>query len=129
MSWVQIPSLAPSAFALPFAMAMLRRDGFSHDKFWERVGEGGPFDNIQSCVRHVHVLESIASPSRHYIGSAFDVERRLSEHNSGKSIHTNKFRPWQILVTISFRDDLQAEAFERYLKSGSGRAFIKRHLT
>jgi predicted GIY-YIG superfamily endonuclease len=53
--------------------------------------------------------------------------RRLSEHNSGKSRHTVKFRPWELSAYIAFPDLPRALSFERYLKSGSGRAFAKKH--
>jgi hypothetical protein len=32
-----------------------------------------------------------------------------------------------VLATVEFADPIRAAAFERYLKSGSGRAFAKRH--
>jgi len=35
--------------------------------------------------------------------------------------------PWRIVVSIEFPDEGAAVRFERYLKSGSGRAFAKRH--
>jgi len=56
-----------------------------------------------------------------------DPARRLDEHNSGKSIHTNKFKPWKLSVSIGFAEKAKASDFERYLKTGSGRAFAKRH--
>jgi predicted GIY-YIG superfamily endonuclease len=78
-------------------------------------------------LKYVYVLESLPNPTRHYVGATLDVVRRLDEHNSGKSIQTNKYRPWRVKVSIAFEEEAQADAFERYLKSGSGRAFIKRH--
>jgi len=41
---------------------------------------------------------------------------------------SSKFRPWSPVVVIRFENDEKAERFERYLKSGSGHAFAKRHL-
>ena len=79
-------------------------------------------------LTYVYVLESMSSPERHYVGRSSDVERRLAEHNEGKSDHTRKFRPWHVRATFSFHEAERAEAFERYLKSGSGRAFLRRHL-
>jgi len=37
------------------------------------------------------------------------------------------YRPWTIAVSIEFPTETQALRFEKYLKSGSGRAFAKRH--
>lgn len=77
--------------------------------------------------RFVYVLESVASPERHYVGVSADVPARLAEHNAGKALHTVKHRPWRLRVSIEFADADAAVLFERYLKSGSGRAFAKRH--
>jgi len=52
---------------------------------------------------------------------------RLAEHNAGQSIHTNKFKPWEIAACIALHDRTAAVRLEKYLKSGSGRAFTKRH--
>ncbi len=75
----------------------------------------------------VYILQSQIDPSRFYVGLSSDPERRLLEHNDGQSIHTNKHRPWKLTVSIAFDDSGKATAFERYLKSGSGRAFAKKH--
>jgi len=78
-------------------------------------------------VTFVYVLQSESSPEAFYVGATNDQTRRLDEHNSGKSVHTNKYRPWKLVVSIGFSDPAKAANFERYLKSGSGRAFAKRH--
>jgi predicted GIY-YIG superfamily endonuclease len=57
-----------------------------------------------------------------------DVASRLVAHNDGHCRHTASGRPWQVDVVIEFNDEGRAAAFERYLKSGSGCAFAKRHL-
>ena len=36
-------------------------------------------------------------------------------------------KPWQFVVSIEFAEERTAVHFERYLKSGSGRAFARRH--
>jgi len=64
---------------------------------------------------------------RYYIGMSEDLEKRLQEHNTGKCKHTLKYRPWQIEIAIAFRFKEKATAFEKYLKSHSGRAFAKKH--
>lgn len=53
---------------------------------------------------------------------------RLAAHNAGKCTHTAGRGPWTIDTLIEFVDERRALAFERYLKSGSGVAFAKRHL-
>ena len=78
--------------------------------------------------RVVYVLESLSSPTHHYVGSSSDVTRRLEAHNSGASRHTAKYRPWRVVVSIEFADATGADRFERYLKSGSGHAFARKRL-
>jgi len=41
--------------------------------------------------------------------------------------YTVNHRPWRVVVSIEFPNEQEAARFERYLKSGSGRAFAKRH--
>jgi putative endonuclease len=77
---------------------------------------------------YVYILRSESNAAQTYIGSTGNLKNRLAEHNAGKSIHTNKFKPWRVAVYIALPDRAVAEQFERYLKSGPGRAFAKRHL-
>ena len=76
---------------------------------------------------YVYILVSISDPSRHYIGLTDDLEARLKAHNSGKSPHTSKYSPWKIETAIAFRSQEKAAAFEKYLKSHSGRTFASKH--
>lgn len=77
--------------------------------------------------RFVYVLRSVVAPERHYVGLTSNVEARLAVHNSGGSDHTSKNRPWRLLAAMEFSNERSATRFEKYLKSGSGRAFCKRH--
>ena len=76
---------------------------------------------------YVDILVSESDSDRHYVGLTDDLENRLASHNSGKVAHTSKHKPWRFETTIAFRDRSKAAAFERYLKSGSGREFARRH--
>ena len=77
--------------------------------------------------RFVYVLKSADAKPNFYIGLTHDARARLDDHNAGRCPHTARHRPWQLHVTIELPDEQRAIAFERYLKSGSGRAFAKRH--
>jgi putative endonuclease len=77
---------------------------------------------------YVYILQSEREPAQFYTGLADDLRARLAEHNAGKSVHTSKYRPWALVNYTAFPDRAKAAAFERYLKSGSGRAFAARHL-
>jgi predicted GIY-YIG superfamily endonuclease len=78
---------------------------------------------------YVYILRSINFPDQEYTGATSDLRRRLSDHNAGKSPHTAKFIPWQIVRYGAFPDKHRALDFEKYLKSHSGRAFAKKRLT
>ena len=78
-------------------------------------------------MKYVYILRSQAFPEETYVGITRDLQRRLGEHNAGKCRHTSKYVPWDCIVALRFMDDSRADAFERYLKSGSGRAFAHRH--
>ena len=77
--------------------------------------------------RVVYVLKSAAREGHFYIALTSDVPARLADHNAGRCPNTARYRPWQRHVTIELPDEQRAIDFERYLKSGSGRAFAKRH--
>jgi predicted GIY-YIG superfamily endonuclease len=77
--------------------------------------------------RFVYILRSDSDHERHYVGVTADVDERLEWHNTGLSGHTRQHRPWRVIVSFEFPDERAAVRFERYLKSGSGRAFSKRH--
>ncbi len=76
---------------------------------------------------YVYILRSIPSPKQIYTGITEDLPTRLNDHNQGKSTHTRKFKPWECVVAIRFADESKAREFEKYLKTGSGRAFLRRH--
>nr|BFD64519.1 hypothetical protein BdHM001_32000 [Bdellovibrio sp. HM001] len=76
---------------------------------------------------YVYRLKSEKFPDQVYVGITSDIQRRLQSHNNGQSPHTSKYKPWKIQCFVWFEDRDKAYAFEKYLKSGSGRAFSSRH--
>ncbi len=79
-------------------------------------------------MKYVYILESLAFPGRHYVGVTDDLKARLKRHNAGEVSHTSNFKPWRVKTYLAFSDGTQALAFERYLKTASGRAFAKKRL-
>ena len=79
-------------------------------------------------MTYVYILRSLQTPERFYVGVTGDLRSRLKRHNAGEVSHTSKFAPWEIKTYVAFSDEGQARAFERYLKSGSGRAFAMKRL-
>lgn len=76
---------------------------------------------------YVYILESLAEPTRHYVGYTTDLKARLATHNAGGNLSTAPFRPWRLENYTAFSSEPKARAFELYLKSGSGRTFARRH--
>jgi putative endonuclease len=74
-----------------------------------------------------YVLRSCTDLKRYYTGVTSDWAARLAAHNAGQCSHTCERKPWALDVLIQFTDERRALGFERYLKSGSGCAFAKRH--
>ena len=79
-------------------------------------------------MKYVYILQSLANVEHFYTGITDDLDARLSKHNSGAVTHTAKYRPWRVKSYVAFADGDRALAFEKYLKSGSGRAFAKARL-
>ena len=75
-------------------------------------------------MKYVYILESLDA-AHFYVGITDDLRARLAKHNAGEVPHTSKYGPWRIKTYVAFSDEKQAVAFERYLKSASGRAFAK----
>ena len=75
----------------------------------------------------VYIIQSDLDRRQHYVGLTANVGTRLAAHNSGESTHTRKYRPWRLVISLEFDSQAKAAAFEKYLKSGSGAAFMKRH--
>ncbi len=78
-------------------------------------------------MKYVYLIQSIPNPKEKYIGITSDLKDRLKVHNEGGSPHTSKFKPWKLVTYLAFSSEEKAREFEQYLKTGSGRAFAKRH--
>lgn len=77
---------------------------------------------------HVYIIQSETERDEFYTGFTDNVEARLADHNLGKSSHTSKYKPWKLVFQCWFEDPSKALEFEKYLKSGSGRAFASKRL-
>ena len=77
---------------------------------------------------YVYIIRSISNSDQEYTGATADLRQRIAAHNAGKSSHTAKLKPWKLLWYSAFPDKMTALAFEKYLKSHSGRAFAKKRL-
>ena len=72
---------------------------------------------------YVYIIRSLTN-GRLYTGSTNNLERRLKEHNSGKSKYTANTRPFELIYKECYETRLDATRRELFLKSGKGREFL-----
>jgi putative endonuclease len=72
----------------------------------------------------VYAIRSLVD-GRIYVGLTGDVEKRIKQHNDGKTQSTRPYRPWKLIHQESFENRKDARAREKYLKSGSGKEYLK----
>ncbi len=77
---------------------------------------------------YVYIIRSENQPGQTYVGFTENLKQRLTTHNQCGSPHTTKFAPWQLEFHCAFTQKDKALAFERYLKSHSGKAFASKRL-
>jgi putative endonuclease len=75
-------------------------------------------------VYYVYVLRSVVN-YRLYTGYTKDIERRLAEHNSGKTKYTRLTKPFELVYKEGYNTSLEAARREKFLKSGKGRELLK----
>ncbi len=77
-------------------------------------------------MHYVYIL--ICSDNKPYIGCTQDIEERLDRHNSCHVPATKNRLPIKLFSYFAFENKYIAFDFEKYLKSGSGRAWLKKHI-
>ncbi|MCA9386525.1 GIY-YIG nuclease family protein [Candidatus Dojkabacteria bacterium] len=76
---------------------------------------------------YVYILYS-ESLNKTYTGETSNLRKRLVGHKSGNTQTTRNSSDYKLVWYASSIDQLKAKKFERYLKTSSGRAFIKKRL-
>ncbi|ULQ54956.1 GIY-YIG nuclease family protein [Flavihumibacter rivuli] len=74
----------------------------------------------------VYILR--CSNGDHYKGCTSDLDARVERHQLGMVPATAGIRPVELIFYCAFTDKYKAFSFEQYLKSGSGRAFMRKRL-
>ncbi len=72
----------------------------------------------------VYILYS-SSHKKHYTGYTSNLTQRLLSHNELGYDWTRRYRPWNLIYTKEFEDKKSAMEYEKWLKTGIGREFIK----
>ena len=75
-------------------------------------------------VYHVYALRS-EKDGRVYVGFSHNVEKRLLQHNAGKTRSTKGYRPWVLIFYEEVRGRAEARNREKYYKTGIGKEFLK----
>ncbi len=76
-------------------------------------------------MRYVYILR--CRENRTYIGSCDNLKERIIRHQKGYVSATKGRLPVKLISYFAFSNKYTAFNFEKYLKSGSGRAFLKKH--
>lgn len=79
-------------------------------------------------MAYLYILKSEVN-GRYYIGSTIDLERRLSEHNSGKTKSIRFLCPFKIVFTKEYRSIEEARSIEFKLKRKKSRLIIEKILS
>lgn len=74
---------------------------------------------------YVYIL--LCSDGKTYIGCTNDLKDRKTRHDKGQIDATKDRLPVNLISYFAFKNKYTAFNFEKYLKSGSGRAFTKKH--
>jgi len=77
---------------------------------------------------YVYLLEDALEKSW-YIGYTTDLNQRVKDHNDGKGGETTRQKKfWKLIYFEGYRNEKDALGREKFLKSGSGRRFLKKQL-
>ena len=82
-------------------------------------------DGVDNDMFWVYVLKS-QDHNKFYTGQTDNLERRLQEHNEGKSIYSRRYRPWRVVYTETYGTAVEAISREQYLRSAAGRRWLKK---
>ena len=75
----------------------------------------------------VYILKSM-NKDFIYIGSTNNLEKRLFDHNQGLVQSTKSFKPYKILAHIAVRTEQKVRTLEKYFKTGSEKAVLKKRI-
>jgi len=78
---------------------------------------------------NMHYVYSLKCKDGYYVGCADNLKERVERHQKGYVPATANRLPLKLDFYFAIKDKYKAFEFEKYLKSGSGRAFINKHLT
>ncbi len=72
----------------------------------------------------VYAIKSLID-NRIYVGMTHNLDRRLNEHNQGKTRSTKGYRPWTLIFNEEAENRIEARKLEKFYKSGCGKEILK----
>jgi putative endonuclease len=63
---------------------------------------------------------------RIYVGQTNNVDKRLKQHNAGKTVSTRPYKPWEIIHKENFPNRIEARKREKFLKRWFWKRIFKR---
>jgi putative endonuclease len=78
-------------------------------------------------MHYVYILRSVKDGG-FYIGYSANLRKRFDEHANGELFSTSYRRPWRLIYYEAYLNRQDALGRGKYLKSGSGRRFLKAQL-
>ncbi len=106
-------NLAPSAFATLKRGYGVTKSASSHAKAGKQY--------------FMYYIYSLKCKEGYYVGCTDNLKERIDRHQKGQVSATKDRIPIKLDFYVALNDKYKAFEFEKYLKSGSGRAFVKRH--
>lgn len=82
--------------------------------------------NLAGTFHYVYILQN--AEGLYYTGCTSNLQKRLTEHGSGKSRYTNQHGPYELLYYEACLNSNDAYRREKYLKTGTGKRYIKNRL-
>ena len=76
----------------------------------------------------MYYVYSLKCKDGYYVGCTNNLKDRIERHKKGYVLATANRLPIKLDFYVAIQDKYKAFKFEKYLKSGSGRAFINKHL-
>jgi putative endonuclease len=78
---------------------------------------------VRASMYYVYILRN-AETGRYYTGYTQNLRKRLTEHNTKKSSYTSYSGPYQLIYYEACLNMYDAQAREKYLKTGMGKRYL-----
>ncbi len=79
-------------------------------------------------MHYAYRIQSISNTNFSYTGFTSNLKQRIIAHNNSQVKSTKNYKPYELIFYAALRKKEDAFNFERYLKTGSGKAFASKRL-